>query len=195
MALALDEDHCGVDTDLVYPNVQSCTALVIGTTGGTLAGMHLTVGTTAAQLRAAAAALKDSLVGAPDSMVCIGNLSAFKTPSGGLVFPGTLRQALRDAFGAICNVEYFDSSALFAATNGGLAHGGVVVRAWRDGQSHRLRYALGPHSSATKGAKAVVNGPWFKVSTVRTTALAGKQGDTYTLAAMTDVPVLGLATM
>jgi hypothetical protein len=21
MALALDEDHCGVDTDLVYPNV------------------------------------------------------------------------------------------------------------------------------------------------------------------------------
>ena len=195
MTLALDEEHCGVDTDIVYPNVQSCVALAVGTAGGSLAGMHLTILTTAEQVRRAGQALAPSRVGKPDSIVCIGNMPAFKSGSGGMTFPGILRQALKDAFGATCNVDYFDTSVLYGATGGGLAFGGVVVRAWRDGQSNRLRYAAGAHTCATRGANAVMATPWFKVSSVRTTDLTGKTGATYALAGLSDVPVLGLATM
>lgn len=194
MALALDEDHCGVAADIVYPNVQSCIALAIGTAGGTLAGMHLTVGTSAAQIQRAAQAMATHMVGTPDSIVCIGHTSGFKTAVGGLIFPGVLRQTLLQYFGNACTVNYFDTSPLYEATKAG-AFGGVVVRAWRDGLSHKLRYAVGAHTVATKGAKQAAPGPWFKISTMRTTDLTGKQQDSYTLAAMSDIPALGLATM
>lgn len=198
MTMALPEEVCAVDTDLIYPNIQTCIALVVGSTGGTLAGMHMTNITSAAQVQRAAAALMPFMLGPISSIVCIGNAGAWGPGPGrdaAMMLPGTLRQTLRQAFNYQGNVQYFDTATLFAQAGPGL-HNGVVVHAWRDAATNQIRYAYGPHTALQANGHGLAAVPVYYIGHGATMNWIGHNLAEYTLGAgMVNLPVLGMATM
>ncbi|MBN8889560.1 MAG: hypothetical protein BGP12_16725 [Rhodospirillales bacterium 70-18] len=198
MTMALAEEVCSVDTDLIYPNIQTCMALVLGSTGGTLAGMHMTMYSSAAQIQRAATALMPFMLGPIDSIVCIGNVGAWAPGAGrdaAMVMPGQLRQTLRTAFNYHGNVLYFDTAALFGQAGPGL-NNGVVVHAWRDAGNNQIRYAYGPHGALQANGHGLAAVPVFFIGAMATANYVGQNLAEYTLGGgMFNLPVMGMATM
>jgi hypothetical protein len=204
MSVALDEDQCAVDDDLVYPNIMRCIALAVGSSGGSLCGMHLAVATSAAQLLKAGELMAPLLAGPVSSVVCIGDTGGFvHATDAAMRFPSPLRDTLKRAFQFTGNVQYHNTGPLYAATRGpnpNSSADGVVVTAYRDARTHALRYRVGPYTAAVKTGIGTVTSPYWKVvsraGAVHVDALQNTPARIYTLVrGMADLPALGLGTM
>lgn len=90
----IHEDHVAVGSDLFFPNVQSCAAIIVMSDGGQLfGGYHITVGSTAQELTAACGHLTATLVGNISQVYVIGNVA--RQNVSGIGGGATLRDALR----------------------------------------------------------------------------------------------------
>lgn len=105
----IHEDHVATGSDLVFPNVQSCAA-IIATFDGTmiLGGYHITIGSTAAELTAACQHMTTTMNGNPAQVYVIGNVQ--RTGCSGVGGGATLFTALRAGLGYNGVVRWWQSS-------------------------------------------------------------------------------------
>ena len=160
MAEFVNEDHCVVDTDLIFPNVQTCFALVVRSTTSMLGGHHAVISTTATEFETAARYMIPYLAGGVDSIYIVGNLSgrtsAIKDPS--TAFPGPLKTVLAKAFNYGGTLFYFDVGTKMIANEKGIA---VVARRSSADASLELGFVKPGGWSYTSGAAPAAN--MFKV--------------------------------
>ncbi len=101
MSLIIDEDHLGADTELIYPNLQSCLSLTCRTRE-TLTGTHLTVGTSTKQAIAIFKKMIEWHTSPALSIYLIGSLEHFRTNvkkgSEGLRWQKALVKTIRTSF-------------------------------------------------------------------------------------------------
>ena len=135
----VNEDYCVVSDDLIFPNVQSCTALIVRGTTGTLGGYHFTVGTHTQQFDAAGRFIVAQLPGqAVDAVYLVGNLSG-RTPAvakdSATAFSAGLKTVLAKALGYANSIFYFDTGPVAGAQ-------GNAVVARRNGGTGALELSL-----------------------------------------------------
>jgi hypothetical protein len=156
MTIYLDEDHFGIDRDeIVFPNVQSCMALIVeedGLEGPRLFGYHMTVPTSASYIRDAAGHLRKQGQRTL-RIVCIGNVPAFSQNAAGtrdanMIFPATLKQTLSESFDYSGALLSFDVSGLIAPK---IKLGGATVRAQRQAGGS-VGYSAGDYSTIAQAA-------------------------------------------
>lgn len=114
----IHEDHVTVGDDLLFPNVQSCAAIIVQTTLSTeYGGYHTTVASSYFELRAACAYMISRLEGAVSGIYVIGNYARTSASGGGANY--TLGSTLKGVLDAKCDVLYLQS--LSAWMTGGIA--------------------------------------------------------------------------
>lgn len=105
----IHEDHVAVGTDLSFPNVQSCAAIIVMSDGGqNFGGYHITVGSTAQELTAACGHLVATLVGNISQVYVIGNVA--RVGVSGIGRGATLRDALRAGLNYAGSVRRWQAS-------------------------------------------------------------------------------------
>jgi hypothetical protein len=163
----IHEDLVTYDPELFFPNVQSCAAIIVTSSGSTdIGGYHITVGSSDKELLAAGQHISSGLNGNIDRVYVVGNFS--RDGASGAGANGRLGPALRVALNYPGHVWYLQSSNEWI--NGGIAvsaqfattgPGGLEIRvaapgAWRaTGQ----RAACGPHMQRIRSTGALVDVP------------------------------------
>ena len=135
----LDESYVSVNDGLVFPNVQSCMALILrGSPQGQVAGYHTTIATSREELQAIAGVIKAQLGQGFSELYLLGSVSMRATsPS---VAPESrfrrpLIVLLRTVFNYPGQIRYFDTSSVNKT--------GWVFTAWRDPRTNLTRLAGG----------------------------------------------------
>jgi hypothetical protein len=164
MTIYLDEDHFGVDRDdIVFPNVQSCMALIVeedGVAGPRLFGYHMTVSTSANYIRGAAGHLRKQ--GQKTlRIVCIGNVPAFsQNPEGmrdgNMIFPAGLKGTLSESFDYRGSLLSFNASRLISPK---VKLGGATVRAQRQADGP-VSYSIGDYTTIAQAAGSADSDIW-----------------------------------
>ncbi len=114
----LHEDHVTYDADLFFPNVQSCAAVIVTSTGSTaIGGYHITVGSSTTELDAAGQYISAGLNGNINRVYVVGNYS--RDGASGAGANGRLGAALRVALNYPGHVWFLQSSS--AWMNNGIA--------------------------------------------------------------------------
>ncbi len=106
----IDEDHVATGSELVFPNVQSCAA-VIAVFNGTMitGGFHLTQSTTPAQVTVLCQHITNTLGASASQVYVIGDV--VRSNARGIGGGSTLFNALRTDLGFSGQVRYRQSSA------------------------------------------------------------------------------------
>lgn len=144
----LDESYVSVNDGLVFPNVQSCMALVLrGSPQGMVAGYHCTIATTREELRVIAGVVTDRLGANFSELYLLGSISLRKTGQSVAAesrFRRPLKRLLREVFGYDGVIRYFDTSSVNRI--------GWVFSVWRDPRTNVTQLAGG--EGGTIGAQA-----------------------------------------
>ncbi len=144
----LDESYVSVNDGLVFPNVQSCMALVLrGSPQGMVAGYHCTIATTREELQAIAGPVTAQLGRNFSELYLLGSVSLRKTGQSVAAesrFRRPLKRLLREVFGYDGVIRYFDTSSVNKI--------GWVFSAWRDPRTNLTCLAGG--EGGTIGARA-----------------------------------------
>jgi hypothetical protein len=136
----LNEDYATIAGDLVFPNVQSCCAMVVTTTqNNSLGGFHLTIGTKRDAFDRVLSQLKTMMVGTVDGVYLVGNvLGRGNNVTSGLTYPGPLKAAIAAGLAYGFGVKYHDI---------GNNNPGVAVHAWRDPGRNTLQLTISNQGS------------------------------------------------
>lgn len=140
----LHEDYTTFALDLVFPNIQTCCAMVVTTTQNTLlGGFHLTTATKPAALARVLSQLKTLLAGSIEGVFLVGNVQGRTACASGLNYAGPLKAAIAAGLGYSLGVKYHDLGA---------GNPGSAVHAWRDPGRNTLQLSNTPNGSWAPGA-------------------------------------------
>jgi hypothetical protein len=166
----LNEDYVTVAPELIFPNVQTCCAVVVSATGvNDLGGYHMTMYTKKREFDRAVLHLKTEIGGAVDGVYVVGNvLGRPGNQCPGLDSLMELKSAMQTGLGYAFDVRYHDIGA---------NNQGTAVRAWRDGATNQVRLAISPNGSWVAAPHVV---PMMGMIYVRETMAAAMDGNTGT---------------
>ena len=178
----LHEDYVTIANDLVFPNVQSCCALVVTTTqNNRLGGLHFTVGTTKSEMDRALLHIRTELGGTVDGVYMIGNIDGRRgITKAGMAYPGPLRDTVRAGLAYGFGIKFHDIGA---------NNPGVAVSAWRDGAGNVLRLSLAANGGWAPGPKVIPAPGMYRV---RETVAAAMDGNAGTKLRMSAPPPAGV---
>lgn len=176
----LNEDHLTVAAELIFPNVQSCCAVVVTAKGvNNLGGYHLTYITTRREFDRAMLQLKTDLGGPVDGVYLVGNvLGRPGNNRVGLDSLADLKAAIRDGLGYAFGVAYDDTGISV----------GTAVRAWRDAGSNQLRLAKSTPGNWAAAANVVPGAGMLAVKESIAAAMDGNPGTKLRVVRSASVP-------
>jgi hypothetical protein len=163
----VNEDCAATATELIFPNVQTCCALIVTSTlNNSIGGYHVTLFSPKWDVDRALLFLKDALGGNVDGVYMVGNVLGRTNLPEGLSYAHPLKQTLTAGLGFNFGVKYRDT---------GSNHNGVAVRARRDPANNVLRLSYSTPGNWV-AAPNVAPGPGLVQ--VRSTIAAAMDGNT-----------------
>ena len=164
----LSEDCAATATDLIFPNVQTCCALIVTTTlNNSIGGFHVTLHSPKWDVDRTLLFLKDALGGNVDGVYMVGNVLGRTNLPEGLSYAQPLKQTL--AAGLVFNfgVKYLDT---------GHNHNGIAVRARRDPANNMLRLSYSAPGNWVPAANVVPGPGMVKIKSIIAAAMDGNTG-------------------
>lgn len=163
----LNEDYVTIAAELIFPNVQTCCAVIVSAVGvNNLGGSHITLGTTKNELDRVALHLRTEIGGAIDCVYLVGNvLGRPGNSEAGVDTLMQLRTVLQTGLGYAFGVKYHNTGP----------NPGTAVRAWRDPMNNMVRLAMSPPGSWVAAPNVV---PAMGMLFIRESMAAAMDGNT-----------------
>jgi hypothetical protein len=132
----LNEDYVTIAAELIFPNVQTCCAVIVSAVGvNNLGGSHITLFTSKNELDRVTLYLRTEIGGAIDCVYLVGNVLGRPGHSqAGVDTLMELKTVLQTGLGYAFAVKYHNTGPNL----------GTAVRAWRDPVNNTVRLAVSP---------------------------------------------------
>jgi hypothetical protein len=159
----VNEDYVTIADEVVFPQVQTCCALVVSSTlNGQLGGYHFTLRTEKVEMDRALLYFKTEIGGNVDAIYLVGNvLQRQAIIREGMGYSAPLKATLSAGLGVGFGIKYFDIGA---------NNLGVAVRAWRDPIRNLVKLSIAGNGNWAMAANVVPSARMFTVKEVQKVA-------------------------
>lgn len=150
------EDYAAFGAELVFPNVQSCCAVIVAQKhAGNIGGYHLTIATANVELDGALAYLNANVPNI-DYVCLVGNVKGRSaiTNRPGMDYAAPLKTTINTALNLNANIYYHDH---------GNNYPGAAVRVFRDPINNKLRIYYSGHGNWNAAASVALDPNMVKI--------------------------------